>query len=89
MPRVSQNDATSKTRNRDDGAARMNAEFEDCQRGKPLKALIGLGILVVVALVLARIDHDPRVVAPPPSAVTDSGGAHGAAPGQVPASRGG
>ncbi len=87
MPRVSENIGISHKHRRDDGLARMNAEFEDCQRGKPLKALIGLGILVVIALVLARIDHDPRVAAPPP-AVTDPGGAHGATAGQVPAPRG-
>lgn len=83
MPRVSENIETSHTPHRDDGRAQMNAEFEDCQRGKPLKALIGLGILVVVALVLARIDHDPRGMAPPPSAVTDPG-AHSTTAGQAP-----
>jgi hypothetical protein len=84
MPRVAENAGTPNADRRDDSLARMNAEFEDNQRGKPLKALIGLGILIVVALVLARVDRDRHVAAPPPSAITDSGGAHGHTVGRAP-----
>lgn len=84
MPRVSENIETSNAQHRDDSLARMNAEFEENQRGKPLKALIGLCILIVVALVLARVDRDRHVAAPPPSAVTDSGGVSGHTVGQAP-----
>lgn len=84
MPRVSENIGTSNTRYRDDSLAQIHAEFEDCQRGKPLKALIGLGILIAVALVLARIDRNHHVAASPPSVVTDASGAHGHTVGRGP-----
>jgi hypothetical protein len=84
MPRVAENAGTPNADRRDDSLARMNAEFEDNQRGKPLKALIGLGILIVVALVLARVDRNHHVAAPPPSAITDSGGVHSHTVGRAP-----
>jgi hypothetical protein len=84
MPRVAENAGTPNADRRDHSLAQMNAEFEDSQRGKPLKTLIGLGILIVVGLVLARIDRDHHVAAPPPSAITDSGGAHGHTKGRAP-----
>lgn len=87
MPRVSENAGASNAHSRDDSLARMNAEFEDSQRGKPLKALIGLGILIVVALVLARIDRDLRVTVAEPSAVTDSSSTHNHTVGQAAAPR--
>lgn len=77
MPRVLEGTGISDAHNHDNDLARMNAEFEDSQRGKPLKALIGLVILIVVALVLARTDHHSQISAPPPSTATDSNGAHG------------
>ena len=46
-----------------------SAPFIDSQRNKPLKAMIGLVVLIVCALVLSRIDHVPRD--PLPAATAD------------------
>lgn len=90
MPRVFDHVQTSNARRReeDGGLAKLHAEFEDNQRGKPLKALIGLGILVIVALVMARIDRSHHIPAPAPSAVTDSSGVQGHTVGRAPVPRG-
>ena len=48
-----------------------SAPFIDSQRNKPLKAMIGLMVLIVCALVLSRIDHAPHDIVPLPAATAD------------------
>lgn len=45
-------------------------DFEFNQRGKPLKAVIGVAVLVVLALVLSRMNPTPHEAANPPSITT-------------------
>jgi len=45
-------------------------DFEFNQRGKPLKAMIGVAILVVLALVLSRMNPVSHEASAPPSITT-------------------
>lgn len=42
-------------------------DFHFTQRNKPLKAVIGVALLVALALILARMHPAPHVIQSPPS----------------------
>ena len=44
--------------------------FESCQRNKPMKAMVGVGLLVVLALILAHMHPVPHEIQNPPSIST-------------------
>ncbi|MEH2514152.1 hypothetical protein V1291_005506 [Nitrobacteraceae bacterium AZCC 1564] len=44
--------------------------FEFSQRNKPLKAMIGVALLVAIALILARMNPVPHEIPNPPSIST-------------------
>ncbi len=45
-----------------------NADFDHTQQGKPIKAVIGVAVLVVLALILARMNPVPHEITADPSA---------------------
>jgi hypothetical protein len=62
-------------------------DFEYHQRAKPLKALIGVGILIAIVLALWGLnpEQSSTTATTPNSAVTDMNRAPGQTTGQVPA----
>ncbi len=55
----------SENRRRD--MASSNAEFDRTQQSKPMKAIIGIAVLVVLALILSRMNPVPHEITADPS----------------------
>lgn len=53
-----------------DKPASINEDFEYRQEGKPVKAVIGVAILVVLALILSRMNPAPHDMSNTPAATS-------------------
>ena len=48
-----------------------NADFNLAQQGKPMKAVIGIAVLVVLSLILSRMNPVPHEIPPDPSMLVE------------------
>lgn len=53
-----------------DEPASTSEDFELSQEGKPIKALIGVAVVVVLALVLSRMNPAPHEISNTPAATS-------------------
>ena len=66
MPRPTETGSTpASEKHPRDSSVSASEQFELAQRGKPIKAMIGVALLVVVAVLLSRMHPVPHVVPDP------------------------